>query len=152
MEEKERKKKNETYDIVICSIQALQEACRAPASPENNYGLLRGIVRKLWTRVLVQLSDVVKDTASGDDGDEGNATECLEELAPSGNLWLRWGKGSGGWWLEMSRTREVDTERYESVLDNEKKERRREVRTVTGSLALRATRVDERSLLLRAWN
>lgn len=103
-----REKEDETYDIVIRGIQALQETRRAPASSEHNDGLLRGIIGQLRAGMLIQLSSVVEDTAGSDDSDESNAAEGLEELAPSRDAGERRGKRSGRWWLEVSRRREVN--------------------------------------------
>lgn len=98
---KQSEKEDETYDIVIRGIQALQETRRAPASSEHNDGLLRGIIGQLRARMLIRLRGVVEDTTRGDDGDERNAAEGLEELAPSGDARERRGKGGRRWWLEM---------------------------------------------------
>lgn len=77
MDTEQSQKRDETYDIVIRGIQALQETCRAPTSSENDNSLFRGIIGKLRSGMFIRLCNVVEDTASGDNSDKSNTAESL---------------------------------------------------------------------------
>ena len=71
-----------TYDVVFRVVDVLEEAGRAPATTEDHDILLLGVVGELFTWMAVFLGNVVENAGGGDGGDEGNATEVLEESAP----------------------------------------------------------------------
>lgn len=91
-----------THDVVIGGIEMLQKAGGAPTGAEHDDGLLRRVVGELCAWVLVRLGDVVEDAGGGEDGEEGDATEGLEEFAPAGDVLRR---RSGGRSVLMERLR-----------------------------------------------
>lgn len=68
-------------DIVFCGVEGLEEACCAPPAAEDDDGLFGVVKGELCAWIAVLLGDVVEGAGCCYEGDEGDATEDLEEGA-----------------------------------------------------------------------
>lgn len=73
-----------TYDVVVCSIEFLEETGGTPTTSDDDQSLLCRIVGKLEARGAFLISDVIETCPSKDHGANGESADCSESSSPSG--------------------------------------------------------------------
>ena len=81
-----------TYNVVILRVQRVQQTRRTPSASKDHDCLLSGVVWLLGAGSTVLVSDIVEETACGDNGEKSDATGCLQDALPARRAWRRWGR------------------------------------------------------------